>query len=45
MILSEFSRIMDHIVFIVTNIVVLVAITPFFVMFRLRRHGRLAVPC
>ncbi len=35
-ILSEFSRIMDHIVCISTNVVDLGAITPFFVMFRAR---------
>ena len=35
-ILSEFSRIMDHIVAISTNVVDLGAITPFFVMFRAR---------
>jgi NADH-quinone oxidoreductase subunit C/D len=35
-ILSEFSRIMDHIVCIGTNVVDLGAITPFFVMFRAR---------
>jgi len=35
-ILSEFSRIMDHIVCIATNVVDLGAITPFFVMFRAR---------
>src|SRR6185295_2007158 len=33
-ILSEFSRLMDHIVCITTNVVDLGAITPFFVMFR-----------
>jgi NADH:ubiquinone oxidoreductase subunit D len=33
-ILSEFSRVMDHIVAITTNVVDLGAITPFFVMFR-----------
>src|SRR5687767_4286444 len=37
-VLSEFSRIMDHIVCIGTNIVDLGAITPFFVMFRLREE-------
>ena len=36
MILSEFSRIMDHIICIGTNVVDLGAITPFFVMFRAR---------
>jgi len=35
-ILSEFSRIMDHIVAISTNVVDLGAISPFFVMFRAR---------
>jgi NADH-quinone oxidoreductase subunit C/D len=35
-ILSEFSRIMDHIVCITTNVVDLGAITPYFVMFRAR---------
>ncbi len=35
-ILSEFSRIMDHVVCISTNVVDLGAITPFFVMFRAR---------
>ena len=35
-ILSEFSRIMDHIICIGTNVVDLGAITPFFVMFRAR---------
>jgi NADH-quinone oxidoreductase subunit C/D len=35
-ILSEFSRIMDHIVAITTNVVDLGAITPFFVVFRAR---------
>ncbi len=35
-ILSEFSRIMDHIVCISTNVVDLGAITPFFMMFRAR---------
>lgn len=35
-ILSEFSRIMDHIIAIGTNVVDLGAITPFFVMFRAR---------
>jgi NADH-quinone oxidoreductase subunit C/D len=35
-ILSEFSRVMDHIVCISTNVVDLGAITPFFVMFRAR---------
>ena len=35
-ILSEFSRIMDHIVAVSTNVVDLGAITPFFVMFRAR---------
>ena len=35
-ILSEFSRIMDHIVCITANVVDLGAITPFFVMFRAR---------
>jgi len=35
-ILSEFSRIMDHIVCISTNVVDLGAISPFFVMFRAR---------
>ena len=35
-ILSEFSRIMDHFVCIGTNIVDLGAITPFFVLFRAR---------
>jgi len=35
-VLSEFSRIMDHIVCISTNVVDLGAITPFFVMFRAR---------
>ena len=35
-ILSEFSRIMDHIVCIGANVVDLGAITPFFVMFRAR---------
>jgi NADH-quinone oxidoreductase subunit C/D len=35
-ILSEFSRIMDHIVCIGTNVVDLGAITPFFVLFRAR---------
>jgi NADH:ubiquinone oxidoreductase subunit D len=33
-ILSEFSRVMDHIVAITTNVVDLGAITPYFVMFR-----------
>jgi NADH-quinone oxidoreductase subunit C/D len=33
-ILSEFSRVMDHIIAITTNVVDLGAITPFFVMFR-----------
>ena len=37
-ILSEFSRIMDHIVCIGTNIVDLGAITPFFMMFRTREE-------
>ena len=36
MILSEFSRIMDHFVCIGTNVVDLGAITPFFVLFRAR---------
>ncbi len=35
-ILSEFSRIMDHIIAVSTNVVDLGAITPFFVMFRAR---------
>ena len=35
-ILSEFSRIMDHIICVSTNVVDLGAITPFFVMFRAR---------
>jgi NADH-quinone oxidoreductase subunit C/D len=35
-ILSEFSRIMDHIICIGTNVVDLGAITPFFVLFRAR---------
>jgi NADH-quinone oxidoreductase subunit C/D len=35
-ILSEFSRIMDHLVCVSTNIVDLGAITPYFVMFRAR---------
>ena len=35
-ILSEFSRIMDHIICLGTNVVDLGAITPFFVMFRAR---------
>jgi NADH-quinone oxidoreductase subunit C/D len=35
-ILSEFSRIMDHIVCISTNVVDLGAITPYFIMFRAR---------
>ena len=35
-ILSEFSRIMDHIIAISTNVVDLGGITPFFVMFRAR---------
>jgi NADH-quinone oxidoreductase subunit C/D len=35
-ILSEFSRIMDHIIAISTNVVDLGAITPYFVMFRAR---------
>jgi NADH-quinone oxidoreductase subunit C/D len=35
-ILSEFSRIMDHIICVGTNVVDLGAITPFFVMFRAR---------
>jgi NADH-quinone oxidoreductase subunit C/D len=35
-ILSEFSRIMDHIICVSTNIVDLGAITPYFVMFRAR---------
>jgi NADH-quinone oxidoreductase subunit C/D len=35
-ILSEFSRIMDHLVAVSTNVVDLGAITPFFVMFRAR---------
>src|SRR6185295_871086 len=35
-ILSEFSRIMDHFVAITTNVVDLGAITPFFVVFRAR---------
>jgi NADH-quinone oxidoreductase subunit C/D len=33
-ILSEFSRVMDHIIAVTTNVVDLGAITPFFVMFR-----------
>jgi NADH-quinone oxidoreductase subunit C/D len=37
-ILSEFSRIMDHFVCIGTNIVDLGAITPFFVLFRVREE-------
>jgi NADH-quinone oxidoreductase subunit C/D len=37
-ILSEFSRIMDHIICISTNVVDLGAITPFFVMFRAREE-------
>ena len=37
-ILSEFSRIMDHIICIGTNVVDLGAITPFFVMFRAREE-------
>jgi NADH-quinone oxidoreductase subunit C/D len=37
-ILSEFSRIMDHIVCISTNVVDLGAITPYFIMFRAREH-------
>ncbi len=36
MILSEFSRIMDHIIAVSTNVVDLGAITPYFVMFRAR---------
>ncbi len=35
-ILSEFSRIMDHIICVSTNVVDLGAITPYFVMFRAR---------
>jgi NADH-quinone oxidoreductase subunit C/D len=35
-ILSEFSRIMDHIIAVSTNVVDLGAITPYFVMFRAR---------
>src|SRR5262249_23039323 len=35
-ILSEFSRIMDHIVAVSTNVVDLGAITPYFIMFRAR---------
>ena len=35
-ILSEFSRIMDHLIAVSTNVVDLGAITPFFVMFRAR---------
>jgi NADH-quinone oxidoreductase subunit C/D len=35
-ILSEFSRIMDHLVCVTTNVVDLGAITPYFVMFRAR---------
>ena len=38
MILSEFSRIMDHFVCIGTNVVDLGAITPFFVLFRAREE-------
>ena len=37
-ILSEFSRIMDHLVCISTNVVDLGAITPFFVVFRAREE-------
>ena len=37
-ILCEFSRIMDHLVCIATNVVDLGAITPFFVMFRAREE-------
>lgn len=37
-ILSEFSRIMDHFVCIGTNVVDLGAITPFFVLFRVREE-------
>jgi NADH-quinone oxidoreductase subunit C/D len=37
-ILSEFSRIMDHYVCIGTNVVDLGAITPFFVLFRIREE-------
>jgi NADH:ubiquinone oxidoreductase subunit D len=37
-ILSEFSRVMDHIVCISTNVVDLGAITPYFVMFRAREE-------
>jgi NADH-quinone oxidoreductase subunit C/D len=37
-ILSEFSRIMDHIICISTNVVDLGAITPYFIMFRAREH-------
>ena len=37
-ILSEFSRIMDHIICISTNVVDLGGITPYFIMFRAREH-------
>ncbi len=37
-ILSEFTRIMDHIICVSTNVVDLGAITPYFIMFRAREH-------
>ena len=37
-ILSEFSRIMDHIICVSTNVVDLGAITPYFIMFRAREE-------